>query len=286
LAAAWGKLTSRPDFDHWGQRMSDFFWEVHVKHHDGLFDPGHITLMQPLIGISEADLRDLHARSRDQATVKQWLAAPDSEPAVVGRSGYLISTLIRGKFHEFLAKHARAHLVQHPMRQYVSGRTSHVGEIVTLVSEELFVKMIIGRALAERSSDVRVSQWCESIDAARRALPDISFRRHNSYASAESAAAQACKSIGLFPGPSYQPNLLDWTLGLGVPIWLNLTLGFWPATLAGLAWGGYKVARGRGIGQDVAALLRREGDFTRLGRTVPGRIDRILVRGPNKSEAS
>ncbi len=108
LAAAWGKLTSRPDFDHWGQRMSDFFWEVHVKHHDGLFDPGHITLMQPLIGISEADLRDLHARSRDQATVKQWLAAPDSEPAVVGRSGYLISTLIRGKFHEFLAKHARA----------------------------------------------------------------------------------------------------------------------------------------------------------------------------------
>ena len=144
LIDAWDSLSQDRDFNEWACFQQEFFWLDHVRYHGHLFNEEYIGASLDLIdGCTESDLRKIHTLSADEATVGDWLKHPDREDSRIAKDAWLISSLIRGKYHEFVAKESEVHLVSHPFKTRLWLDDQNQGPVEPVYrTEEKFVKII------------------------------------------------------------------------------------------------------------------------------------------------
>lgn len=281
LKRAWEDLKNDPRVDDWSNYRREFFWENHIRGRDGLFSLEYASHLARVLGCSEADLRKVHALSTDLKQVKLWAKGHMDAAAELADAAYRLSSLISGKYHEYLARTAGLQLVSHPHRAVISIPIPMKVSILSTNSEQCFIKMIIGSALLESTAKRRIHCWIDNIRKARDAidLKAISLRQCTLDADAESQAVAAARRIELPGSSSLQRDILTSAATLNLSFWLSMVLGPWAFLGLGIPFL-YKQKRQVTIGEDLARVGTTRRNFLRLGRSVPGRIERTLLPAP------
>lgn len=271
FAAAWSKSRQEPAFLEWAAQLRETWWTVHQSANQGLFAIGDSIWLASLLGVSETSIAEAHRQSCSVNVVKQWSKGKGGDIAELAGQAYLASTLLRGKYHEYVARANNLQLVAHPFRNSIASRTSTPRPIPAPNSEQLFTKILIGSALLEPTADRRVTLWIDNIIRAREAIASKAICLPNTIqaSDAEHHAVTAARRISLPGSAVWHRDILNWAIVAN----FALALGPW-GLLGGLSLVGYKAMRGRTIGEELALLGTTDSNFQRLGRTVAGRIIR------------
>jgi hypothetical protein len=291
LRVAWNRLREDLRYIEWAAVMSRFYWPTHVRMHSSLFSREFIPSIAVVLNCSERELTRLEDAASHEEQVRQWLRTDlASAEAQLAHDAYVVDALIRGRFHEYVAGENRLHMSHHPLREGIARRLRSRVEESIYNTEEFFVKMLVGSALVETTEERRVQRWAANIAKAREAIHVqrlVSLTPMMLQSDAERAAALAVRSCGIEASYSRLSRELDVAIALCVAGLVSLILSPWAEPVGPIATQAYRYYRGTSVGDDVARLtLSTTRRFKRLGRAVPGRIERGLIRSPQEGAGS
>lgn len=279
LSAAWCNAQTDPNLQDYARIQRELFWIDHARSFGGLFNAEYIPYIHPVMGCSEADLQRVHPLTRDSGWVRRHSRGGlTSEDAKIVEHAWLITSLIRGRYYEYLARSAGLHLMSHPYKMYAGVKLASGQTIDVLNSEEYLVKMIIGSALLEKTPERRVRTWVENVEKARKAiaLRAVALPGAAMDADAERLAADAAKIIGIQATPTRLHRALDYTASVGLGLLFSIKLSPWGFLLGPGAQQMYRHLRGRSIGEDIAKhVFSNRARFRKLARSIPGRIENM-----------
>lgn len=282
----WQKLRASNSFNEWSTTHKRLFWPDDIKMYGALYSRDAIPAIAALTGLSETDLNKVRDLSTNMRRATRWAVSTHySEEVEVAERAWLLSALMRGKFHEYVARDLRVQLLPHQFREGISGRVGRPTTFPALEAELLFIKMIIGSALLESTAPRRVRAWVDGIARARAALaakkialPDLATQ-----ADAERAAARAAKDIGLYASGELIRRALDVAVSIGLGTLLSVEVSPWFSPLAPISQQIFRHFRGKTIGDDIErAILHTSWRFKKLARSFPGRIDRVWFGGAGR----
>ena len=280
LSKAWEQSRKDPSFQEWSNLQRELFWIAHVRMYGALFNEEFIPYISKLLECSESDLSRVHSKSGDLKLVTRWKDRLSSEDARLAERAWLLSALVRGRFHEYLARDTKQQLISHPYRRAVGAKLKAGPRLVVLNTEQELVNRIIGSALLETSADRRIHTWIENVARARKAislrkiaLPDAALGED-----AEWFANQAAKRIGLPGSPARMRRELDWLAASGLGGLVALVIAPWAGIvtvgISPLIQQAYRHLRGASVGDDLAKLCFSTSRwYSRLGNSVPGRVE-------------
>jgi hypothetical protein len=276
------------NFPEWLERSVERMWVNHSKMHGALFDHAFVPYLAEALECAPRDLFAIYSRSQDPQIVASWVkCSPVSEEVKLARRAYVLSAIVRGRYHEHIASDSERplQLIHHPLRELEAVRTklpAGPGKPV-LPAEQYFIRMSIGSALLERDERKCITVWLQNIERARAAilagsvaLPDTACAEE-----AEEAAAACAVKVGTVSTSRRARVALELAVNVGIGILVTVSISPWLAWRAPVAASalhmGYKTLRGRTLGEDMAGLaLDTRRRFRLLGRSLPGRIERNL----------
>ncbi|MBZ0168232.1 hypothetical protein MELA_02292 [Candidatus Methylomirabilis lanthanidiphila] len=113
-------LADKRDFQPWIDWSSEKAWLSHSRRLGGLFDPNYLPSIAKLVGISEQNASELHRRSTEPEAIKRLVKQRDRDFDIMVRA-YVASTIIRGRYHEEVARESGLQITRHPLRGIISG---------------------------------------------------------------------------------------------------------------------------------------------------------------------
>jgi hypothetical protein len=292
LEQPWKQLQGDTNFHAWSLLQKELFWGAHTEMHTALFNQEYTVPISKILGCSESELQRIHDLSQNIRVVKEWSKKPDSsEAAQLATQSWLLSALIRGKYHEYIARSGSLQLVAHRFRAGVGGKAGAPLTQRVYSSEECLTKAIIGGAFLESNADRRVAAWVENIRKTRIALlaRKVALPDSMTQSDAENAAISAARSIGISSSSAYFHRAFDSGMSVVVGTLVAIAVAPWAGHAApavgvvatkvtsSAALQVYRHKRGRSAGEDLAKLaFATEGRFRTLIRNVPGRIEREI----------
>ena len=285
-------IEDEPFFDDWASRHMELFWVPHVQTFRALFNEGYLPEIARVLKHDESVLRRIHERSESEKIVRQWIKQRGkSEEARLAERAWLLATIIRGRYHEYLAREKNLQLSAHPIRKPAElDLPSETALCKNLTNtERFFIRILIGSALNEKNilkggRPRRAQVWAENLRKARLVLyKDKKFNlpQLDSAEDAESHAALVAMEAGLSSSSAVSRRAIDVCAGLALSLPLMITVLPWPATplIAVTAVQTYRHIRGASPGEDIARVVHTRRRFRKLGRQVPGRISGHLWTG-------
>ncbi len=175
LADCLAELKTDPEFDHWVS-SAPVGWPEHAIEHDGLFEKEFIPLIADALGVTQAEVIRLQKLSQrvDQLPALAEQRSPGTPGAMIA-DAYVIGALLRGRYHELVAKLSKWKLTRHPIRAQV-GLPAVVSEPhafkVTDTAAHLGA-LLVASAFVERRPSARMEVYLQNLERLRRRVrPD------------------------------------------------------------------------------------------------------------------
>lgn len=268
-------------FTQWLDWYVSFFFGHHSKMHGALFTYELIPQLGRVLDCSTADLEQVHQLSQDNDRVAQWAKdRPNTEDYQLALDAFVLSTLLRGRYHDCAARNLPAHIMHHPMREVMLAKRRPPEEFSLSNTEQYLTKVVFASALVEPTLEGRLGMWSENVLKVRHAAIQgrLDLRPKDSDAVALELAIDAVKRADVRCHPRYLELVLDAAMSLGVATLTSFSLTPWyvgpPVALGELV-----MSRKLRVGQRLAGRFyttrRRLQD---LARSKPGRLERILQR--------
>jgi hypothetical protein len=238
-----------------------------------------LGLKQANVECSPGDLRKILDRTRTISVVEEWAKRkPEAEDYKIARAAFIISTLIRGHYHDLAAKNNHQFVRHHPFRpSAILAPLADTAPYKLVPSNQVvqnLVAIIINGAFAEPNVSNRIALWSENVMKLREAFrcPDFEIQEVSNEDNAKDVAIDLAKKINL---RTYDHRIES---GLDIALAAALFVGpFYyihdvlPAAL--IAVGGYlasqQTAFARSASQQVADRASR---LRRLSELIPGRV--------------
>jgi hypothetical protein len=250
---------------------------------DGLFDPSFIPQLARHLNCSENELQDVWNRSRDLKQVEQWSRKrPDTDDFRLAIDAYILSSLLRGRYHDHVAEAANVQIMHHPFRYAALPKKKESTVFMSTNTEKYLTSIILAGALSEKKVEDRIALWANNVIEARKAakIGAIDLSQKDSNSVAESLAIDAAKRLDLRTYSRLKAPSLDVLLSLvidglsgfalyawaSIPPFVSLPVG--PALDATI-----KYSTGKTLGDKAASLVyQRRTRLRDLAEAVPGRI--------------
>jgi hypothetical protein len=277
-------LQDQDNFAPWLDWALFNIWEEHSRRLNGLFDPIFIPEISEILAVTEDDLKATWEVSRDpqMAAAIARKGEGDSRFGML-RDGYIVSALIRGRYHDYVAQGNSWQIMHHPFRKGVFPEAAPEmrSEFYIANTELYFSNILMAAAFSESRSD-RIGSWINNATTARRAVRAgaIDLRPKDNDDVALNVAVQAAKELDV----RFHNRRVDQVLGavtsLGLGSLISFTLNTWAGVIASVALTGAGLAaKELTKGKDPAARVvdvytasdHRIRDLARAG---PGRIHR------------
>lgn len=280
LADAWEKAKSNQALWEWAGPQRELRWLEQSQTYGGLFDETSIPYIAKLIPETDERIRKIYALSADHRQVKRWLKVGGEEAEIAYRA-WVLGCFIRGKYYENLAKHTRMQLVSHSLRTGLEETLKKGPSQNVRLSEELFVKILIGSAQIETSAQRRVAVLGKNIERARKAIEAKAIVLPNTVTAekAEEFAIQAARGAGINVIARLYRQIIDRFADVGAHAFLAYNLSYWvpyetiPAINAAAHLGYYQL-RHLSPGEEVTKLTFATKKRFRWLSTLPaGRLD-------------
>lgn len=276
LNSAWDRLRSEPCYDAWSTEYREHFWLVHTRSNQGLFNSQYTEHLATTLGATQADLTRVHKLSTDQKQVKVWQKRLVGEDAELAAAAMQLSGLIRGRYHQYLARDAVGLKIRsHPYRKGIGLPTEALTAAPALLAEELLVKMIIASSFRELTEAGRVNRWIQNIKSTREAKAGGRFALAQTPLQNDAlrSAADAAKIIGLSIAAKARVSTTEWFGRTISGVAFGLLFGPFCAPIPGTLMHLYSCTRGKSVAEELAELTATRGAFERLPESVPGRIE-------------
>ena len=276
-------LKSNPTYETWAANQIELFWLHHVNMHGALFDSSFIPELSLVLGYEKTDLESVYETSKDTRVIKRWTKSPGvSEEQRIAENGWLLSSFLRGRYHELVASANNLQLASHPFRQG-AGLTlnTEAGPYRELTNSEIaLVNIILGSALIESDPKRRIKTWVSNLDSVQKVLPGFRLISFPTLSLAENHAVLVAKNARLSTQPARLSRMMDAGLAISVGKLVAMTVSPWwvAAGSAALTFGTqtYRHAFGKSAGDHLSALLSTRKRFKALARTGAGRIERYF----------
>ncbi len=274
-------MTQDSDFDQWLEWFIGKVWEEHSKRLGGLFDPAFIPQISAIIEISNLDAHKLWEISTDTRIVKELAERqPDSEVFHALRDAYVVSALLRGRYHDNVARKSGWQIMHHPLRNQVLPRVlaRERREYQISSPESYLANIIVASAFSLRRSS-RLELWTSNVISARRAwrAGAVDLYPKNNDDLALKAAVRAAREVDIRCHAEMLDRILDIAASLGVGALTSVTLSSWEALVASAATASASafVLRNRDPSRHVISrIAQRSQRLQDLAKAGPGRIDR------------
>jgi hypothetical protein len=239
-----------------------------------LFDRNLTAPIAKVLKVQEKDVDRVWILSSDPSYVTSLsLKQPDSDEFRLIRDSFVLSCLLRGRYHDYAAELMNQQLLAHPVREAVYRRSRTDGRIAIDISntERYLANITIASAFSEASHTDRVALWLENVLKLRRGRNQINVSQQDRDEMARDAAIEAARRCDVRVHSRLLENVLDVGVGLGTTALTSFALLPWESMIVGS--GVYAVSAKRKIGERLmGAITARTRILSRLSQMGPGRI--------------
>lgn len=263
----------------WMDTAITLAWEEHAARLGGLFNEQFIPQISRILDVGDGDLRDVLRQSQDPSIVRHYVREkPDQDGFRLLKDAYFVSALIRGPFHDYVARERQQQILHHPFRRELLPRLTRNPKLrFEITNTADYLSLILAAApFAESDPESRALHWVESVRKARtRALSgDLDLQQKHYESTALETAIAAAKKIGVRLHPRRIEKMVDALLAFGIGALGWLSLSPWvgvSATAAGVA-----IAVDGRVGKRVAQrAYLTERRLRSISSSVPGRLEDV-----------
>ncbi|MEU4215065.1 hypothetical protein [Actinoplanes sp. NPDC026623] len=261
----------RCGFDQWLATALGANREATTLRVGGLFD---LSLRAPLSAVLEVSDQEL-VRAWEHSSEAAKLGT-DSDLYVLVSRAHVLSILLRGRYHDLVARSAGIQVMHHPVRGPMLPELSEADlppvpyELTN--SERFMAQLLWASGFAERDADRRIRLWSDNVRLVRTAVlaEMIDLPHRTSESRALDTAVDAARSAGVRAHSRLVDDAIDLLLAAGVGALTSFVVNGWPDMITTLAT--YAGSRKEQIGARVAKqVLDSNRRLKRLAET-PGRV--------------
>ena len=270
----------KDNFANWLDWSITHAWVENCKRLGALFNIEFLDQITQILGIEDEGgkkyLTYLWERSSEQKVVEEYAKnQPDEEDFRYMRDAYILSALLRGRYHENVAQVSSLQIIHHPVRFPVLPSSNGKPRIEFPVSTERYLSSIIlAGAFTERGVENRIACWIENVSKVRKMMQQerIDLRRKAHEEISFETAVEAARKAGVRSHPQWIDEALDISAACGVGILTSFYLASWESFLVSM--GVYAITRKINLGETIATTAyERESRLRNLAQAGPGRIE-------------
>lgn len=256
-------------------------WIEHAQNYGNLIDAQFIPQLARILDVTEKDLLDLHKLTGSLDAVKDFVRRqPDADAFNMTYECFLLGALLRGLYHDYLARQGHQQVAHHPFREVLLPKTATQPLAYEETNVESYLANIVLRsALLEKKLESRLARWADDIGRIRAAnrpgYEQIDLRPREDPDLAKKKAIEAAKTVGIDVHPRWAEEATN-----ALPALAVAAGGFLLHPFAGFALGAgyYFASRKVDIGKRLARkIYARGGRLSRLAASPPGRISRPKI---------
>ena len=274
-------IADKTNFENWIDWTAPNAWHSHARRLGGLFDTTYLPYVARILDISGREALALHRRSTEPEEISRLLAVRGQDFEHMTRA-YVASAIMRGRYHEEVARLRNLHLSRHPLRGIVSKtRTGKaVAEIRVPPAVSCLACIVLYGAVRQARLEDRLRCWVDNIRRVRGLLARGGLQlTEGTGHGAVDAAYSVAQRAGVQIVDSRLDSFFEMLAGLGIgtlaAIFLNPWLGVPTAAAAGL---GLRQAGFPGRFRNVVAFHLRKST---LKHVAAGRIETEWSRADN-----
>ncbi|MBI5779824.1 MAG: hypothetical protein HZA49_10295 [Planctomycetes bacterium] len=277
IVNVYGELKAdRENFSKWINLAVKHAWVEHSKRLRGLFNAEFIPQLALILNIEKRELERIRRLSCDLKILKDYSnRIPNDSEFRTMWDCYIVSALIRGVYHDYVAKKSKYQIIHHPFRVPVLDKlnSSASSDYDISNTQNYFASIILASAYAEKTPNNRISCWAENVLKARNAMSyeyiDLPSKHHDTIAL--NLAVESARKIGIRTYSRRTEKILNIICDCGVGLLKMFTLNPWIAPTEIVLKETMEIRR---LGTIVAGkVYGTEKKLSELGRSVPGRIE-------------
>lgn len=248
-------------FHHWLEWSFKHTWVSEQVSAGVLFDPAFAKYLAIVLDVAETEVNGLHKKTLNPRAIGDIVRHRGGSTCAdfeLLADCYVLSFMLRGRYHEIIARDTNGQINQHPIREMAcsSGRDIVAQYTVGNTLDALARIVFYGAAIAHRSLRDRLKCWVDNIVRVKGAFAasQISLNGAPTTSSAIEVAANVAKRAGIETGGHIYTTWLGHvsTLGLGALAELYVE-----------SWGGWGLGLGLGCAADLA--LSKTGAIRAFG---------------------
>jgi len=258
-------------------------WAEHSQRLGGLFNVSFIPQIALVLGRDEAHWHALWRLTCDPKWISEQVRNPygGADFSDVA-DAYLLAALLRGLYHDYLARDSGGQIIHHPFRAPVLTPLRNTSAVDFSVhnTERFLATITIASAFAEKSMERRIELWASNVHNAHKAFVegsmDLDPKDYEDVAlevSLRNAKVARIRGYG-----KWLDAVLRLGEALGVGVLTSFVLNRWAAAAAGVGAQALSDHFG-GIGSAANRIFTRESRLRQLAQAGPGRIIRVWQRG-------
>jgi hypothetical protein len=261
----------RCGFDQWLATALGANREATTLRVGGLFDLSLRTPLSAVLEIGDQELVRAWEHSSEAAAL-----GPDSDLYVLISRAYVLSILLRGRYHDLVARSAGIQVMHHPVRSPMLPELSDVDLAPVLYeltnSERFMAQLLWASGFAERDTDRRIRLWSDNVRLVRTAVlaEMVDLPHRTSEARALDTAVDAARSAGVRAHSRLVDDAIDLLLAAGVGALTSFVVNGWPDMLTTLA--SYAGSRNEQLGARVAKQVLDSNRRLKHMAETPGRV--------------
>jgi len=272
-------LADKKDFQNWIDWAAREAWLAHSRRLGGLFDETYLAYVAKILGMPEAEASELHRQSKDPNEISRLVTVKGQDFDRMTRA-YAASTIIRGRYHEEVARKLRIQLLRHPLRGIISKTRTRppMAEILVPQSAWCLACIILYGAARQKRLDDRLRCWTDNVRRIRAFLDrgGVQLAEGTGHAAVD-AALLVARRARIQIVDSRLDDFFEIVAGLGVGVLASIFLSPWLGFPAGAAARfGLKKAGFPGRFRNAVAFYTRE---TMLKDLAAGRIETEWANG-------
>ena len=252
-------------------------WVEHAQNFGNLIDAQFIPQLARILDVTEKDLLDLYKLTGSLYVVKDFAKRqPNTDAFNMTYKCFLLGALLRGLYHDYLARHSTQQVAHHPFREVFLPKTATQSLVYEETNVETYLaNIVLHSALLEKKLESRLARWADNIGRIRAGnIPgyeEIDLRPREDPDLARKKAIQAAKTVGIDVHPRWAEETADVLPALGVAAAGSFLLH--PFAGFAISAGYYFLSRKIDAGKRVARKIYAQGGrLSRLAQSPPGRI--------------
>ena len=155
---------------------------------------------------------------------------PESDDFRLIRDAYVVSSLLRGRYHDYAAENSQMQILAHPVREPIYRPLRSASRIPIQISntQRYLANITVAAAFGERSHETRVaSVGVENVLRLRRGRDQINLAQKDRDETARDTAVEAARKVGVRVHSRLLENVLDAGIGLGSAALTSFALVPW-----------------------------------------------------------
>lgn len=269
--------TDKNNFSNWLQGGISFSWTEHSNRLGGLFDFQFIPEISRILDVPTDELEKVWNLSKNKKVLEDCSKnITDENNFSIMKDAYVVSALLRGRYHDYLARDSSLQIIHHPIRLPILPSSKGKTRIEFPVSnvESYLSHIILASTFAEKSLNNKIKCWEENMRRVRKEAlrGSIDLRQKDYDDVAYELALKAAEQSNIRIHSKLFTDALDATVALGVGVFTSFFLVGWSSFIVGGI--AYAASKKTEIGENAARLLGgRQNRLRDLANFEPGRIE-------------